>query len=144
VDTVVHLAALAHQSDPRHQPDEAAFMAVNAKGTKRLAEAVVGRMTVHHFVFVSSIGAVAESGDAVVDEHTQPGPDSLYGRSKLAAEQALKVAFDGSSIEWCVLRPVLVYGPGNPGNMARLLRLVTIGMPLPLGVTRFPDSSVVL
>jgi nucleoside-diphosphate-sugar epimerase len=132
VDTVIHLAALAHQTDPRHQPNEAEFMAVNADGTRRLAEAALRSGGVRRFVFVSSIGSVAESSENLVDENTPARPVSPYGRSKLAGEQAVKEVFDGSVMEWCVLRPVLVYGPGNPGNMARLLRLVKSQVPLPL------------
>jgi len=135
VGTVVHLAALAHQTDPRRQPREAEFMTVNAAGTTRLAEAARAA-GVRRFIFVSSIGAVAEASDDLVDETTPSRPSSAYGRSKLAAEAALRAVFEGSKVEWCVLRPVLVYGPGNPGNMARLHRLVHSGLPLPLGGIR--------
>jgi nucleoside-diphosphate-sugar epimerase len=133
--TVIHLAALAHQTDPRRQPDGAEFMAVNAAGTRRLAEAAL-RGGVSRLIFVSSVGAVAEASDAVIDEETVPHPVSPYGRSKLAGEQAVRETLDGSATDWCILRPVLVYGPGNPGNMARLLRLVRTGLPLPLAGIR--------
>jgi len=48
----------------------------------------------------------------------------------------------GSRVEWCILRPVLVYGPGNPGNMARLLSLARSGVPLPLAGIRNRRSFV--
>lgn len=132
VQAVVHLAALAHCTDPRLQPTEEAFMAVNAAGTRTLAEAAKAA-GVKRFVFVSSIGAVAEASAAIVDEGMSPTPTTPYGRSKLAGERALETVFSGSAVSWSVLRPVLVYGPGNPGNMARLLKLVKTGLPLPLG-----------
>ncbi len=131
VDTVVHLAALAHQTDQRRLPSEAEFTAVNAGGTRRLA-AAAREAGVRRFIFISSIGAVADFGDTLIDENAKPAPVSPYGRSKLAGEEAVREVFRGSAVEWCVLRPVLVYGPGNPGNMARLLRLVRSGLPLPL------------
>lgn len=131
VDTVVHLAALAHQTDQRRLPSEAEFMAVNTGGTRRLA-AAAREACVRRFIFISSIGAVAEFSDILIDESTKPVPVSHYGRSKLAAEEAMREVFRGSAVEWCVLRPALVYGPGNPGNMARLLRMVLSGFPLPL------------
>ena len=142
VNTVIHLAALAHRTDPRRQPREEEYMAVNAAGTRKLAEAVVRNGGVRRFVFVSSIGAVTEASDALIDETLQPRPVSAYGRSKLAGEQAVREALHGSAVEWCILRPVLTYGPANPGNMARLLRLVRSGLPLPLAGIRNRRSFV--
>jgi nucleoside-diphosphate-sugar epimerase len=141
VETVIHLAALAHRTDPRRQPREEDYLAVNAAGTRKLAEAAA-RAGVRRFVFVSSIGAVAETSDSVIDESVAPRPVSAYGRSKLAGEQAVREVFAGHAVEWCVLRPVLAYGPGNPGNMARLLRLVRSGLPLPLAGIRNRRSFV--
>jgi nucleoside-diphosphate-sugar epimerase len=141
VDIVIHLATLAHETDPRDQPDESEFMAVNADGSRRLAAAAL-KAGMGRFVFISSIKAVAESGDVLVDEQSPPRPISPYGRSKLAAELALGRVFNDSPADWCVLRPVLVYGPGNPGNMARLLSLVKSGLPLPLGGIRNRRSFV--
>jgi len=133
VTAVVHLAALAHRTDPTNQPAEADYMEVNARGTRRLAEAVARLGAVQRFVLVSSIGAVADVCNTPMDETSLASPVTPYGRSKLAAEQAVRELFRPTGIEWCVLRPVLVYGPGNPGNMARLLRLVRTGLPLPFG-----------
>jgi nucleoside-diphosphate-sugar epimerase len=141
VTAVVHLAALAHQTDPRRQPRAEEFTAVNAAGTRRLAEAARAA-GVRRFIFVSSIGAVAETSDEALDETVSPAPVSPYGRSKLAAEEAVREVLKGSTVEWCILRPVLVYGPGNPGNMARLLRMVQSGLPLPLGAIRNRRSFV--
>jgi nucleoside-diphosphate-sugar epimerase len=131
VTTVIHLAALAHCTDPKKQPEDEEFLKVNARGTQRLVEAAAQSAGVRRFIFVSSIGAVTEFSETLVDEESQPHPASAYGRSKLAGEKAVRDAFGGSKIEWSILRPVLVYGPGNPGNMGRLLRLVKSGLPLP-------------
>ncbi len=133
VTAVVHLAALAHQTDPSKQPAEVDYMEVNARGTRRLAEAVARNGAVKRFVLISSIGAVADVCNTPMDETSLASPVTAYGRSKLAAEQALREVLQDTGVNWCVLRPVLVYGPGNPGNMARLLRLVRTGVPLPFG-----------
>jgi nucleoside-diphosphate-sugar epimerase len=136
VTTVIHLAALAHCTDPKRRPSDDAFMEINARGTRRLAESAVQNGGVRRFIYLSSIGAVAETSEALVDEDAHPTPISPYGRSKLAGERAISETFSNSSVEWSVLRPVLVYGPGNPGNMHRLLRLVRSGFPLPFNGIR--------
>lgn len=134
VDAVIHLAAHAHQLG-RGADDEAAFLRVNADGTARLVEqsmeAGVGR-----FILMSSIGAVTSACDARITIETQCEPETAYGRSKLAGERALKERAKGTPMAWTILRPTLVYGPGNPGNMERLISLVRRGVPLPLGAIR--------
>jgi UDP-glucose 4-epimerase len=59
-------------------------------------------------------------------------PINAYGRSKLRAEAAIREVLAGQSVRWAILRPVLVYGPGNPGNMSRLEGLLKRGIPIPV------------
>lgn len=126
VDVVVHSAGLAHAMSGRPEDD---FRAINTEGTLALARAAE-RVGVRRFVFLSSIraqsGPVAEE---VLTEDRAPAPTDAYGRSKLAAEEGLRQL----SIDWVALRPVLVYGEGVKGNMAALLRLARLRLPLPLG-----------
>jgi nucleoside-diphosphate-sugar epimerase len=75
-------------------------------------------------------------------EETPCHPDTPYGRSKLAAEQALIALTQDSPMTWTILRPTLVYGPGNPGNMGRLLTLINRRLPLPLGAIHNRRSFV--
>jgi nucleoside-diphosphate-sugar epimerase len=141
-DYVIHLAALAHQLGVAGEGRIQEFMTVNAEGTRRLAEAVASSATVKRLVFVSSVGAVASLSEQPLDERTPCNPDTDYGRSKLAAEMELERVLAGSHVDWTIVRPTLVYGPGNPGNMARLLRLVETGIPLPFGSIRNRRSFV--
>jgi len=131
VDAVIHLAARAHVLGQATE-DEEAFMSVNARGTSQLVtqsvEAGVGR-----FILMSSIGAVTACSDSLVTLNTPCKPETPYGRSKLAAERTLIDRSGGTNMVWTILRPTLVYGPGNPGNMNRLVALVRRGLPLPLG-----------
>jgi nucleoside-diphosphate-sugar epimerase len=126
---VVHLAGLAHRLGADDKDLKEAFNHVNARGTARLADAIRGS-SVRRLVFISS-------AKAMVRDALAPGaanlPDSEYGRSKFAAEQAITQALADGDADFCILRPCLVYGPGNLGNMARLMRLINTGLPLPFG-----------
>jgi len=127
---VVHAAARVHVM---RGGEDADFTRVNEHGTARLAEQAAD-CGVRRLVFLSSIKVNGErteqqpfrSGDA-------PAPVDAYGRSKLAAEQALWRVCKSSSLEGVVVRLPLVYGPGVKANVARLVRLVESGLPLPLG-----------
>jgi UDP-glucose 4-epimerase len=90
-------------------------------------------MGIKHLVFMSSIRA--QSGPAsgsILRETDAPRPTDFYGRSKLAAEDAVRSA----GVPFTILRPVLIYGPGVKGNFARLLALARKPWPLPLGLCR--------
>lgn len=136
VSHIVHLAAIAHRTEFPGPCDEAGYDRVNHLGTARLAEAALAADTVQRLVFVSSVGAVASACNLPINETTPPAPDTAYGRSKLAGELAVRRLLANSRLEWTILRPPLVYGPENPGNMARLLKLVRSSAPLPFGSVR--------
>jgi nucleoside-diphosphate-sugar epimerase len=136
VEVVVHLAALAHQIGPRGETRESEFMRINAEGTARLAKTIATVPTVRRLIFMSSVAVVGGADGRTLDDSTRCEPVTVYGKSKLAAEKAIREALPAGTPDWCVLRPPLIYGPGNPGNMARLLRLVRTGLPLPLGGLR--------
>jgi UDP-glucose 4-epimerase len=126
VDAVVHSAGLAHAMSGHPEDD---YRVLNTEATVGLARAAE-RAGVKRFVFLSSIRA--QSGpvaDTVLTEALPAQPTDPYGRSKLAAEEGLATL----SIDWVALRPVLVYGPGVKGNMAALLRIAQLPVPLPLG-----------
>lgn len=126
VDHVVHSAGLAHADGDI--PEER-YQQVNTQATLALARAAQAA-GVRRFVFLSSIRA--QSGpisEQPLTEADTPAPTDAYGRSKLAAEQGLA----GLDLDWVALRPVLVYGPGVKANMAALLKLAKLPVPLPLG-----------
>lgn len=130
IDRVVHLAALAHRLAPTLPAEE--FMRINAGATAALAEAARSA-GVQRLIFVSSIGAVATASNELITPETVCAPVSDYGRSKRAAELDIeRILGSDSETDYSILRPHLVYGPGNPGNMARLLKVLEKGLPLPL------------
>jgi len=127
IETVVHLAGIAHAG-----PDvaEDLYDRVNRLATAELAKAAQAS-GVRHLVFISSIRA--QSGPSSTDilrETDAPQPTDAYGRSKLAAEDAVRAA----GVPFTILRPVLIYGPGVKGNLDRLIRLAQKLWPLPLGL----------
>ncbi|RDJ26650.1 NAD-dependent epimerase/dehydratase family protein [Bosea caraganae] len=135
VSHVVHLAGLAHAGPGLI---EALYQRINAEATLELAEAA-REAGIARFVYLSSIKAqIGNVDSAEISETDEPRPDDAYGRSKLAAEQGL-AALD---LDWVSLRPVLVYGPGVKANMAALLKLARLPVPLPLGDLKAPRSLV--
>jgi UDP-glucose 4-epimerase len=124
MDAVVHLAGIAHVGS---DIPESAYDHVNHLASADLARASA-TAGVRRFVFMSSIraqtGAVA---DHPLSEADDPRPTDAYGRSKLAAEAAVLA----SGVPCTILRPVLVYGPGVKGNLASLLRLAALPIPMP-------------
>jgi nucleoside-diphosphate-sugar epimerase len=127
--TVVHLAGIAH-AGPGIAED--AYDRVNRLATAELASAVkAGRL--RHLIFMSSIRAQSgPASDTVLREDNAAHPTDAYGRSKLAAEHAIRAA----GVPFTILRPVLIYGTGVKGNLARLIQIARSPWPLPLGLCR--------
>ncbi|MGL4502950.1 MAG: NAD-dependent epimerase/dehydratase family protein, partial [Planktothrix sp.] len=103
----------------------------NTEGTINIVNQSL-KAGVKHFIFISSIGAVATLSTSFLNENTPCFPNTPYGQSKLEAERGLIQLANNSLMDWTILRPTLVYGDGNPGNMERLFKLIQIGIPLPL------------
>ena len=140
VDTVFHLAARVHQVGEKGDDGEAAYQSANANATAALAQQAIAAGA-RRFVFVSSVKVMGEVSTArPLNEDDPPQPQDAYGRSKLAAEQAL--AELSGQMEVSIVRPPLVYGPGVRANFLSLLRLAAGGLPLPLGAARAPRSMV--
>jgi len=123
-DAVVHLAGIAH----KYAVDDI-YDRVNHRATSALARAI-SRGPARHLVFVSSIAAQSGSfADHVLTEDDFPTPTNAYGRSKFAAEQAIRAA----GISFTILRPVVIYGEGEKGNFATVHRISRLPIPLPFG-----------
>jgi nucleoside-diphosphate-sugar epimerase len=123
---VVHLAGVAHRGSA---VSEQMYDRINHLAAADLARAAA-KAGVARLIFISSIGSQSgPSAEHVLSEADEPRPTTAYGRSKLAAEMALRA----SGVRHTILRPVLVYGPHAPGNMGTLVRLAASPWPLPFG-----------
>ena len=132
VDVVVHLAARVHLLKDGASDPENEYRITNVRGTERLARRAAAS-GVRRLVYLSSIGVNgSHSGTGVFTERDRPSPHDAYTLSKWEAEKVLHAVSDETGLEIVILRPPLVYGPGNPGNFLRLLELVASGWPLPL------------
>ena len=124
VDLAIHLAAIADAGAANPELHDR----VNRRATERLALAAAAS-GISRLVFISSIRAQSgPSADHALTERDVPAPSDAYGRSKLAAEAAVRASGVPSSI----LRPVSLYGPGVKGNFALLLRAAESRWPLPI------------
>ena len=126
-DAVVHLAARVHVMRESAADAAALYDRTNRAATERLAAQSV-RAGVRRFVFLSSVKVHGEHADRPLTAADAPHPSDPYGRSKYAAELALRDLID---LETVILRPPLVYGPGVRGNFLTLMRAVDRGWPLP-------------
>src|ERR1700751_5225094 len=132
VDAVIHSAGFTHGMSGIPEDD---YRSLNTEATIGLARAA-RRAGAKRFVFLSSIRA--QSGPTtktVLTEADDPNPTDAYGRAKIAAERGLGEPGPG----WGFLpgglvsrRAALVYGPGVKANIAQLMRLARLPLPLPL------------
>ena len=107
------------------------YRRINVAGTEALVRAAAGACPDAMFVHVSSQAAAGPSRDGVpVRERDAPAPISWYGRSKLESERIVASDHDGP---WCVVRPSVVYGAGDPGLLP-MFSVVARGVaPIPSG-----------
>jgi nucleoside-diphosphate-sugar epimerase len=130
VDTVFHLAGLAHQ---HHSITADAYARANVQYTRSVATRAA-QAGVRHFVFMSSVAAVADrTTDSPITPESEPAPRTEYGKSKWVAEQVAREVLDPALTTWSIIRPPLIYGVNPKGNLKPLLRLSRSGLPLPFG-----------
>ncbi len=138
---IIHLAARVHMMHETAADPEKAFHDVNVTGTGNvLAAAAAAGAT--RFLLMSSVKAMGEEEVGVFDETAECHPASPYGRSKLAAERLLFQRAGELGVHAVVLRLPMVYGPGNKGNMLRLLDAASHRKKLPLGAVANRRSMV--
>lgn len=148
IDAVIHLAGKAH--DTKNQTAAQSYFDINTGLTQRIYD-WFRASTASKFIFFSSVKAVADQVAGVLTEEVEPMPIGPYGESKMAAEKYLletnvhrtnhtnqnaETDFEypeGKTKKLYILRPCMIHGPGNKGNLNLLHQVVKRGIPYPLG-----------
>lgn len=134
MDTVIHLAARVHVMREKSASPAEEYLKTNVLATQVLA-AEAAKHKIKRFIFLSSIKVNGELtlNAAPFTEEDVPKPEDPYGQSKLLAEQSLQLIAAETGMEYVILRPPLVYGPGVKANFFKMLQLANKAWPLPFG-----------
>ena len=127
---VIHLAGKAQDLKKNLHPEE--YFDVNTKLTQELFDVFL-ESHCRDFIFFSSVKAVTDKAEDVVTEDMVTNPKTHYGKSKLQAEQYILSKFLPAGKRVFIIRPSMIHGPGNKGNLNLLYQLVSKGIPWPLG-----------
>ena len=140
-DAIIHLAGKAH--DTKNQSEAQVYFDINTGLTQKIFDFFL-ESKAKKFIFFSSVKAAADSvvGD-MLREDVIPTPVGSYGESKIAAENYIldKLGVENGEVRVAmqrdkqvyILRPCMIHGPGNKGNLNLLYNVVKKGIPWPLG-----------
>ncbi|USQ03332.1 NAD-dependent epimerase/dehydratase family protein [Aquirufa antheringensis] len=129
-DIVLHLAGKAHDLNNVSDPRE--YYEVNTELTKKVFDVFL-ESNARTFITLSSVKAVADVVYDELTEITEPNPKTHYGKSKLLAEQYILSKPIPKGKRVFILRPCMIHGPGNKGNLNLLYKVVTKLRVWPLG-----------
>lgn len=149
IDAIIHLAGKAH--DTKNQSAADVYFKINTGLTQKIFDWYLAHPTAKKFIQFSTVKSAADRVEgAFLTEECIPTPIGPYGESKIAAEnyiiekfapEALKRQFhnftdedavvDGKKVY--IMRPCMIHGPGNKGNLNLLYGVVSKGIPWPLG-----------
>lgn len=138
-DSYVHLSGKVY--DIRDKGNEREYFKVNYEMTKNLFDHFVSDERSRNFIFLSTIHVLTENPKIELDESYIPKPFTPYGKSKFKAEQYIQENCP-SDKNYYILRPSMIHGPGNKGNLNLLYKLVSLGIPYPVGAYNNKRSFV--
>ena len=128
-DVIIHLAGKAHDTANTSADDE--YFKVNRDLTIRLFEEFLNS-EIRDFIYFSSVKATADTIEGILDENHPSDPKTPYGKSKLEAENYLLAQELPENKRLFIIRPCMIHGPGNKGNLNLLYKVVEKGIPWPL------------
>lgn len=129
VDAIIHLAGKAHDTKNESAAEE--YFKVNTELTKKIYDYFL-KSKAKKFIFFSTAKAAADKVDGILTEDVEPAPVGPYGESKIAAEKYIQ-SHQVDDKQVYILRPCMIHGPGNKGNLNLLYQVVRKGIPWPLG-----------
>lgn len=134
VSTVVHLAARVHVMDDKASNPLEEYRRANVITTLNFAKQAAST-GVKRFIFLSSVKVNGEKTDIgkPFTEESIADPVDPYGISKLEAEEGIREICNATGMQYVIIRPPLIYGPGVKANYLKLMNLVQRRLPLPLG-----------
>jgi nucleoside-diphosphate-sugar epimerase len=130
-DVIVHAAARAHIMRDTDPDRDATYRRSNVEPARMICRSAV-ESGARRIVFMSSAKVFGEGRERPYQRTETPAPADAYARSKLEAEQAVRDTADAGGIEWTIVRPPFVYGPGGKGNFPRLVALSRFATTVPL------------
>jgi len=129
-NSCTHLAGKAH--DLKNTSLDEEYYEVNTELTKTLFDKFL-ESTCETFIYMSSVKAVADQVEGILTEEEKPNPITAYGKSKLAAEKYILSKEVPKNKRVYILRPCMIHGPNNKGNLNLLYSFVSKGIPYPFG-----------
>lgn len=130
-DVVIHLAGIAH--DTKNWTNAQQYFSINKGLTIKIFDQF-SRSNASKFIFFSSVKAAADEVEGILTEDVLPKPKGPYAESKLAAENYILAHLPKDlNKKVYILRPCMIHGPGNKGNLNLLYKMVNRGLPWPLG-----------
>ena len=130
-DVIIHLAGKAH--DTKNQSAAEVYFAVNTGLTQKIFDYFLATCA-KKFIFFSTAKAAADRVEGVLTEDVVPAPVGPYGESKIKAEEYILNSLEKAGDKQVyILRPCMIHGPGNKGNLNLLYSVVSKGLPWPLG-----------
>lgn len=128
-EVIIHLAGKAHDTANTSADDE--YFKVNTDLTIKLFEDFLNS-EIRDFIYFSSVKATADTIEGILDENHTSDPKTPYGKSKLEAENYLLSKALPSGKRVFIIRPCMIHGSGNKGNLNLLYKIVEKGIPWPL------------
>lgn len=128
-EAIIHLAG--KERDTKNTSAEKEYFEINTELTKKLFEEFL-KTPAQDFIYFSSVKATADTVEGFLDENHKSNPQTPYGKSKLEAEEFLLSQKLPENKRLFIIRPCMIHGPGNKGNLNLLYKFVQKGIPYPL------------